>query len=391
MRITSLKLTDWRNYETADAVFDAGANVLAGRNGQGKTNLVEAIGFLTTLGSHRVSGDAALVRSGADAAVIRATVVAEEREVLAEVLINRVGANRAQLNRSAVRPREITRNVSSVLFAPEDLAIVRGEPSARRRFVDELLVQRTPRLAGVVADYEKALRQRNGLLRHARGGAVDPGSLDAWDERLIATGSELLDARTELLQVLEPLVAEQYAVVAGDDQVVAIAAQRSIDQESQDGSTADRFASALRLMRRRELERGITLVGPHRDDVLLTVNALPARSHASHGESWSLALALRLGAVELLRHALPTGDPIVILDDVFAELDARRRLRLAERVARYEQVLITAAVEEDIPAALTGRVTRIRSGRVLRDGETEGGPVGSEPTDAEPLIEGEAP
>ena len=340
--------------------------------------LVEAIGFLTTLGSHRVSGDAALVRTGQDSAVIRATVVAEEREVLAEVLINRVGANRAQLNRSAVRPREITRNVSSVLFAPEDLAIVRGEPSARRRFVDELLVQRTPRLAGVVSDYEKALRQRNGLLRHARG-SVDPASLDAWDERLIATGSELLDARTDLLEVLEPLVAEQYAVVAGDDQVVAVAPQRSIDQESDDGSTAERFAAALRTVRRRELERGITLVGPHRDDVLLTINGLPARSHASHGESWSLALALRLGAVELLRHALPTGDPIVILDDVFAELDARRRMRLAERVSRYEQVLITAAVEEDIPAALAGRVTRIRSGRVLRDDDDGDAPAEAVP------------
>ncbi len=368
MRIDRLTLADWRNYETAEASFLPGANVLAGRNGQGKTNLVEAIGFLTTLGSHRVAGDAALVRTGADAAVIRAVVVAEEREVLAEVLINRTGANRAQLNRSAVRPREITRNVSSVLFAPEDLAIVRGEPSARRRFVDELLVQRTPRLAGVVADYEKALRQRNGLLRHARQ-AVDPASLEAWDERLVATGSELLDARTELVTVLEPLVAEQYAVVAGADQVVGLAPSRSIDQESEEGSTAERFAAALARVRRRELERGITLVGPHRDDVLLTINGLPARSHASHGESWSLALALRLGAVELLRHALPTGDPIVILDDVFAELDARRRVRLAERVARYEQVLITAAVEEDVPAALAGRVTRIRAGRVLRADE----------------------
>ena len=195
MRITRLNLTDWRNYETADVAFEAGANVLAGSNGQGKTNLVEAIGFLTTLGSHRVSGDAALVRAGTDAAVIRATVATDDREVLAEVLINKVGANRAQLNRSAVRPREITRNVSSVLFAPEDLAIVRGEPSARRRFVDELLVQRTPRLAGAVSDYEKALRQRNGLLRGSRG-MVDTESLAVWDERLVATGSELLDART---------------------------------------------------------------------------------------------------------------------------------------------------------------------------------------------------
>ncbi len=366
MRINRLSLTDWRNYETADVEFAPGANVLAGSNGQGKTNLVEAIGFLTTLGSHRVSGDAALVRAGTESAVIRATVSSEDREVLAEVLINKVGANRAQLNRSAVRPREITRNVSSVLFAPEDLAIVRGEPSARRRFVDELLVQRTPRLAGTVGDYEKALRQRNGLLRGSRG-MVDPDSLAVWDERLVTTGTELLDARTELLAALEPIVAEQYSVVAGDDQVVAITAQRTIDEESDEGTTAERFVAALARVRRWEIERAITLVGPHRDEILLTVNALPARGYASHGESWSLALALRLGSVELLRHALPTGDPIVILDDVFAELDERRRLRLADRVARYEQVIVTAAVEADIPAALAGRVTRIRAGHVLED------------------------
>jgi DNA replication and repair protein RecF len=364
MRITSLKLTDWRNYESAEVEFEPGANVLAGSNGQGKTNLVEAIGFLTTLGSHRVSGDAALVRAGTDAAVIRATVVAADREVLAEVLINKVGANRAQLNRSAVRPREITRNVSSVLFAPEDLAIVRGEPSARRRFVDELLVQRAPRLAGVVGDYEKALRQRNGLLRGSRG-LVDSESLAVWDERLVVTGSELLDARTALLTELEPIVAEQYAVVAGDDQLVAIDAQRTIDEETEEGTTLERFTAALGRVRRREIERGLTLIGPHRDEILLTVNGLPARGYASHGESWSLALALRLGAVEVLRHSLPTGDPIVILDDVFAELDERRRIRLADRVSRYEQVLVTAAVEADIPPALAGRVTRIRAGHVV--------------------------
>jgi DNA replication and repair protein RecF len=370
MRILRLQLTDWRNYETAELVFAPGANVLAGSNGQGKTNLVEAIGFLTTLGSHRVSGDAALVRAGEDSAVIRATVVASDREVLAEVLVNRVGPNRAQLNRSAVRPREITRNVSSVLFAPEDLAIVRGEPSARRRFVDELLVQRTPRLAGVVGDYEKALRQRNGLLRGSRG-MVDTESLAVWDERLVATGSELLDARTALLADLEPIVAEQYAVVAGADQRVTLEAQRTIDEETEEAPTVERFTAALARVRRREIERGITLIGPHRDDVLLTINALPARGYASHGESWSLALALRLGAVELLRHALDTGDPIVILDDVFAELDERRRVRLADRVSRYEQVIVTAAVEADIPPALAGHVTRIRAGHVLDDAAAE--------------------
>jgi DNA replication and repair protein RecF len=367
VRILRLNLTDWRNYRTADMEFVAGANVLVGSNGQGKTNLVEAVGYLTTLSSHRVAGDAALIRSGADSAVIRAVVVAADREVLAEVLLNRSSANRAQLTRSAVRPREITRAVSSVLFAPEDLALVRGEPSARRRFLDELLVQRTPRLAGVVADYDRALKQRNGLLRTARGGG-DFGTLDVWDERLIVAGSELLDARTDLTAELEPFVAEQYAVLAGEDQQVALEPVRSIDTGGAgEGTTAERFAAAIAVARRREVERGITLVGPHRDDLGISVNGLPARSHASHGESWSVALALRLGSVELLRSALPTGDPIVILDDVFAELDERRRIRLAGQVQGYEQVLITAAVEGDIPEALAGRVTRIRAGEI--DGE----------------------
>lgn len=365
MRILRLSLTDWRNYRTADIEFVPGANVLAGRNGQGKTNLVEAIGYLSTLSSHRVAGDAALIRAGADSAVIRAVVVSGDREVLAEVLLNRSAPNRAQLNRSAVRPREITRNVSSVLFAPEDLALVRGEPSARRRFLDELLVQRTPRLAAVLADYERALKQRNGLLRTARaGGAFE--TLDIWDERLVTTGSELLDARSALAAELQPFAAQQYAVLAGDEQTLALEPIRSIDTPGGEGTTVARFTTALAAARRQELERGITLVGPHRDDLGITVNGLPARSHASHGESWSTALALRLGSVELLRAALH-GDPIVILDDVFAELDVRRRVRLAGQVSRYEQVLITAAVEEDLPTTLAGRVTRIDAGEIVRE------------------------
>jgi DNA replication and repair protein RecF len=347
--------------------------VLAGTNGQGKTNLVEAVFYLSTLGSHRVTGDAALIRAGEDSAVIRATVVAGGRETLAEVLINRAAPNRAQLNRKPVRPREITRSVSSVLFAPEDLAIVRGEPSARRRFLDELLVARSPRLAGVLSDYDKALRQRNGLLKASRGRfGMDAASLDAWDERLVSSGAEWLDARDVLVTDLTPLVAEQYRLVAGADQAVAMRTVRGIDPEdgradegADAAATAERFLTALHAARPRELERGVTLVGPHRDDLLLTVNDLPARGYASHGESWSLALALRLGAVELLRGTLPTGDPIVILDDVFAELDEARRNRLAARVGRYEQVLITAAVEGDIPEPLHRHVTRIKAGTVL--------------------------
>jgi DNA replication and repair protein RecF len=273
------------------------------------------------------------------------------------------------LNRSPARPRAITEAVSSVLFAPEDLSVVRGDPGGRRRYLDELLVARTPRMAGVLGDYDKTLRQRNGLLKSARGmrGGVDAGALEAWDERLVATGTAVVEARDALVADLAPLVAEQYRVVAGADQEVGLATVLSIDGDAPaaDLPVAERFVAALADVRRRELERGITLVGPHRDDLLLTLNELPARITASHGESWSLALALRLGEAELLRLDSPNGDPVVILDDVFAELDERRRSRLAEQAARYEQVLITAAVEGDVPAALQGGVTRIRAGEVL--------------------------
>ncbi|WP_375401166.1 DNA replication/repair protein RecF [uncultured Amnibacterium sp.] len=382
MRILRLQLTDWRNYLAVEVAFVPGANVLTGSNGQGKTNLVEAIGYLSTLGSHRVAGDAPLIRAGADAAIIRAVAVTGDREVLAEVQINRSAPNRAQVNRAPVRARQLTREVSSVLFAPEDLTVVRGEPSARRRYLDELLVARTPRLAGVLSEYERALKQRNGLLRLARAGRSNLATLDIWDERLVTTGTAILEARSSLIADLAPLVAEQYGIVAGSDQLVAMRPVQSIDDAEPDAATgadptafdsatdsapdsstvAARFTAALAAVRRRELERGITLVGPHRDDLLLTINDLPARGYASHGESWSLALALRLGAVELLREASDAGDPIVILDDVFAELDERRRSRLAERVARYEQVIITAAVEADIPDAIRGAVTRVRNG-----------------------------
>lgn len=384
MRITRLILTDWRNYASADVGFGPGVNVLAGSNGQGKTNLVEAIGYLSTLTSHRVAADAALIRAGHDAAIVRATVVVNGREVLAEVQINRSGPNRAQLNRAPARARAITQAVSSVVFAPEDLAIVRGDPAGRRRFLDELLVARTPRLAAVLGDYEKVLRQRNSLLKAARAArASDAQTLDIWDERLIVTGTELIDARAALVADLTEFVGQQYRIVAGADQGVRMSGLLSIDTPRPDAgragdesggtprddvggaSTANRFAAAIGAVRRRELERGITLVGPHRDDLLLEVNDLPARGYASHGESWSLALALRLGSVELLRNESDSGDPIVILDDVFAELDERRRARLADRVAQYEQVLITAAVEDDIPDVLRGTVTRIRAGEVV--------------------------
>lgn len=386
MHVARLSLTDYRNYERAELELGPGATVLVGRNGQGKTNLVESIGYLATLGSHRVSGDQALIRAGADAAIVRALLSHGDRELLVELQLNRQGANRAQLNRSPVKTRELPRYAHSVLFAPEDLAIVRGEPSVRRRMLDELLIQRTPRLAGVMADYERVLKQRNSLLKsaRARGLAVEKlTTLDIWDERLVAFGSELIDQRLALVDELRDPLAAAYRAIVDADHGPGMTPLLSIDGADPDSDpeqvlgaaestigTRERFAEALRVLRPKELERGVTLVGPHRDDVVLLLNGLPAKGYASHGESWSFALALRLASAELLRRDSMTGDPVLVLDDVFAELDRLRRERLALAIAGFEQVLVTAAVLEDVPAPLTARVVHIAAGRIV-DGEPE--------------------
>lgn len=401
MHVARLSLTDYRNYERAELELGPGATVLVGRNGQGKTNLVEAIGYLATLGSHRVSGDQALIRAGADAAIVRALLSHGDRELLVELQLNRQGANRAQLNRSPVKTRELPRYAHSVLFAPEDLAIVRGEPSVRRRMLDELLIQRTPRLSGVMADYERVLKQRNSLLKsaRARGLAVEKlTTLDIWDERLVALGSELIDQRLALVEELrEPLAAAYRAIVDADHgpgmtPLLSIdgadpdaEAEQLVDATAPMAETRERFAEALRVLRPKELERGMTLVGPHRDDVVLLLNGLPAKGYASHGESWSFALALRLASAELLRRDSMTGDPVLVLDDVFAELDRLRRERLAHAIAGFEQVLVTAAVLEDVPLPLTARVVHIAAGRIV-DGDVQpaGEPEAEPDSEAEP-------
>ena len=382
MYVARLSLTDYRNYARAELDLGPGATVLVGRNGQGKTNLVEAIGYLATLGSHRVTGDQALIRAGADAAIVRALLTHGDRELLVELQLNRQGANRAQLNRSPVKTRELPRYAHSVLFAPEDLAIVRGEPSVRRRLLDELLVQRTPRLAGVMADYERVLRQRNSLLKSARARGLAPDkltTLDIWDERLVALGSELIDQRLALVaELADPLAAAYHSIVDADHApglrpVLSIDGADPDDErdaieitERADGAdTRTRFTEALRLLRAKELERGVTLAGPHRDDVVLLLNGLPAKGYASHGESWSFALSLRLASAELLRRDSTTGDPVLVLDDVFAELDRLRRERLAVAIAGFEQVLVTAAVLEDVPEPLTARVVHIEAGQIV--------------------------
>lgn len=378
MIVEQLGLKDFRNYAGADVSLSAGANVFVGRNGQGKTNLVEAVAYLATLGSHRVSNDAPMVRDGTDAAIVRARLAHGERSVLLELQLNRQGANKARVNGVNVRTSELPRYAQVVLFAPEDLQIVRGDPSARRRFADQLIVQRTPRMAAVLADYDRVLRQRSALLKSARARGVRRDSLstlDVWDEKLVSLGTEVIEARLALASDLSEPVARSYAAIAGAEHGPRLSWALSVgggdpeEGESTEagGSSAplgDQFRAALAARRSAELERGLTLVGPHRDDLLLEVRGLPVKGYASHGESWSVALALRLASAELLRAESRLGDPVLILDDVFAELDSGRRTRLAELAGGYEQVIVTSAVEEDVPDALRAHVVRVEAGRI---------------------------
>ncbi|WP_417555931.1 DNA replication/repair protein RecF [Microbacterium sp.] len=392
MIVEHLNLVDFRNYATADLALHPGPNVLVGSNGQGKTNLAEAIVFLATLGSHRVSSDAPMVRDGKEFAVIRARLVHGERRVLVEVQLNRQGSNKARINGSPAKTNELPRYAHVVLFAPEDLQIVRGDPSSRRRFADQMLIQRTPRMAGVIADYERVLRQRTALLKSARARGIRGeglATLEVWDDKLIALGSEIIHARIRLASDLQGPVTDAYAAIAGADHRPQLEWALSVhggdpeegDPETDDprGEIADQFRTALQARRSKELERGLTLVGPHRDDLVLRINDLPVKGYASHGESWSVALALRLASAELLRAESPAGDPVLILDDVFAELDADRRQRLAAITAGYEQVIVTAAVEGDIPEALHRHVVRIHAGTI----SDERGPSTSSGTQSE--------
>jgi DNA replication and repair protein RecF len=380
-----LQLGSFRNWDRVDLALRPGPTVFVGRNGEGKTNLVEAVGYLATLSSHRVAGDAPLVRQGASQAVVRAALRREDRELLVEIEINPGKANRVRVNRAPLpRPRELLGLVKSVLFAPEDLVLVRGDPAERRRFLDDLLVSRTPRLAAVRSDYDRVLKQRNALLksgrallktaRTARGDAL--ATLDVWDGQLVDLGGQLLAARLRLVADLAPHVARAYAGVAGADAAVAALGYASTVPLAGDGtpvaegaalSTAGELSAALRerVAERRsdEVDRGMTLVGPHRDDLVISLGSLPAKGFASHGESWSLALALKLGCFALLR---ADGDePILVLDDVFATLDADRRAALATVARSAEQSLVTAAVLDDVPAELRSTVVQVGGGQAV--------------------------
>ncbi len=371
-----LSLSDYRSWAAAEVPLRPGVNVLIGRNGTGKTNLVEALGYLATLSSHRVASDAPLIRRGTERAVVRAAVVSEDRELLLEVEITTGRANRARINRSPLtRARDILGVLRTVLFAPEDLALVRGDPSERRKFLDEVLIMRAPRLAGVRADYDRVLKQRNALLKTAGAARRSGGNLatlDVWDEHLAAVGAQLVHARLGLVAELRPHVQAAYADVAGSDQLVDLVYRSSIPLAPDDpgvpgiGVLHAAMLSELGRVRTNELDRGISLIGPHRDELELLLAGGPAKGYASHGESWSFALSLRLGAFALLRS--DGVDPVLVLDDVFAELDLTRRERLAALVADADQVLITAAVQADVPAALGGERLLVTPDGVRSDG-----------------------
>ena len=391
MWVRSLSLTDLRSYEQVDCALERGVTTFVGRNGQGKTNLVEAICYLATLGSHRVATDAPLVRTGATQGFIRCEVVNDDRVIMIELAISPGSANKARVNRTPVpKVRDVLGLLRTVLFAPEDLALVKGDPSDRRKFIDDLLVQRTPRLAGTRSDYERTLKQRNALLKSASIARRTAGTemlrtLEVWDEQLAASGSELVAARVSLLADILGLAREKYAFISGDDNTLLgltyvsslganAPADGSADAPTDQVAAADRegwrlaILEAIKNKRGDELDRGLTLIGPHRDDILLTLGQMPAKGYASHGESWSIALALRLAAFELLR--ADGVDPVLILDDVFAELDASRRQRLAEQVGTATQVIITAAVDMDIPDSLHGVRFTVSAGTVTLQDST---------------------
>lgn len=390
MRVAHLSLGDFRNYRTAELPLRSGANLLLGRNGQGKTNLVEAISYFATLRSHRVSTDAAMIRADQPSAIMRMRVIGGEREVVLEAQLNRVGVNKAQINGNAVRARELTRWFTSIIFAPEDLGIVRGEPSVRRRFLDDALITRLPVAAGVLADYERIVRQRTTLLKSARGvargNASIEGTLCVWDDQLVEHGTQIMLARRELMRDLSGPLAEAYSSLIGEDhrpqlllsESVTVSTGGDVSRETTSSRSphtdvsretlSEQFRQALASVRTKELERGVTLVGPHRDDLVLMLNSLPVRGYASHGESWSFALSLKLALANVLREESPAGDPVIILDDVFAELDRGRRERLMSLVSDYEQVIVTAAVEGDIPAGQEWHRIRVDSGELMSVG-----------------------
>ena len=361
MLITSLNLTNYRSYTSLDLTLGPGVSIFVGKNGEGKTNIAEAILYLTFLNSHRANGNTPLIKLGNQSAYIRAKVKYPEREILVELEINSDKANRAKVNQNQVRSqKEIFGIVQTIYFSPEDLDIVRGDPGERRRFIDQLLTLRSPRIAGVISDYERAVRQRNSLLKTRA--SID--ALNPWDKQVAELGGELITLRMLALDELKPIFNQVYKGIS-EIKPADIVYKSSIENPSlNQGENNEKIMERLISNRGAELERGLTLTGPHRDDLLLILGDHLVKGYASHGESWSIALSLKLATYNLLKS--DGLSPILILDDVFSELDEERRERLAEIAKTAEQTIITVAVENDLPKSITGTRYLVRAGLVSK-------------------------
>jgi DNA replication and repair protein RecF len=371
MRVQTLSVTDFRNYSSAHLDLRRGVTVFLGSNGQGKTNIVEAVHYLSSLSSHRISQDSALIKKNSDQAIVRAEVVADQRSILLELELNRNKPNRAQVNQNPAKIRDFPRYFSTVLFAPEDLQLVRGEPELRRNFLDDLIVAFSPRLAGTLSDYDRVIKQRNSLLKSLRSlgsKKVDTSTLTIWDEKLVDLAVEIVISRETVANRLIAPLAGNYLAIAGVDHQPLLRQRLSVDGFSDGELTGANYKNRLRGLinesRDAEIDRGASLFGPHRDDLEFELNDLPAKGYASHGETWSFILALKLASAEILKAESPLGDPVIILDDVFAELDSSRRVRLAERIVTFEQCLITCAVAEDLPPDLQKNVFKVAAGTI---------------------------
>ena len=370
MWVEKLEVTGWRNHAHSALTFTHGTTVLVGPNGQGKTNIIEALLYLATLGSHRVSSTQPLINDGQPSATIYADFRHDQRTVGVGLTLKRKGSTDAQVNGVKAKSSEIPHWVSVVMFAPEDTAIVRGEPGDRRAFMDQLVISASPSMAAVFQNFDRVIKQRNSLLKTLKLSSTrDTSTLGVWNDKFIELAAQIVVARHRYLREVMPLATANYAALAGSDVLdfLYLPSVATATEDSDLGDPAvvtDLLADGIASKAREEIERGISLVGPHRDDVEFTISGKPARTHASQGETWSLALSLRLGTAQWLRQERASGDPIIVLDDVFSELDKSRRERLVGLVSDYAQIIVTAAVEEDLPQGLAGRVLDVKAGVV---------------------------
>jgi DNA replication and repair protein RecF len=365
MRIISAELIGWRNYVHQTFEFDDSPTIFLGSNGQGKTNFVEALVYAALGHSHRTSSDSVLVASGSPEAIIRLSVRHNDRTLAVDLRIASSGANTVRINGTVMKRRDVARLLPLVLFAPEDMDLVRGEPDCRRTFLNDIVSEASASAAGDLADYERVVRQRNTLLKSLRSNPrADLGTLETWTDSVIELATRIMVARRKLVEELDPLVAQHYSAIATSTDVASLSLSESIDAATPDGDIATALRDRFIATRKEELDRGSTLTGPHRDDLLISLNGMPARTHSSQGEAWSCALSLRLANVDLIRRNSVAGDPVVILDDVFSELDAGRRDRLGKHLVGIEHVIITAADLTTIPESLAGTLHRVLNGQI---------------------------